>query len=116
MADQDPDADQPIAWTAVPQDTSVRTSDGEVVGTLSDLLGSRQEDIFHGIVVHLGRFGHHVFVPADDVSLLTSSVVGVALTSDEIHALPVHDDERQFDLGIVGIFRKHPGWVREKDR
>lgn len=116
MADQHSDEDQPIAWTAVPQDTRVRTSDAEVVGTLSDLLGSRQEDIFHGIVVHLGRFGHHVFVSADQVSLLTRSAVGVALTSAEIHALPIHDEERQYDLGMVGLFRKYPGWVREKDR
>ena len=116
MADQENDDEQPIAWMAVPQDTPVRTSDAEMVGTLSDVLGSRQEDIFHGVVVHLGRFGHHVFVSADDVSLLALSVVGVALTSAEIHALPVHDEERQYDLGIVGLFRKHPGWVREKDR
>ena len=116
MADDTSDADDPIAWRGVTQDTPVRTSDRETVGTLSDMLGSDREDIFHGIVVHLGRFGHHVFVPADQVSLMTHSHVDVALTSDEIHALPVHDEERQFDLGMVGIFRKHPGWVREKDR
>jgi hypothetical protein len=116
MADQHTDEDQPIAWMAVPEDTPVRSSDSEIVGTLSDMLGSRQEDIFHGIVVHLGRLGHHVFVSADQVSLLTRSVVGVALTSTEIHALPIHDEERQYDLGMVGLFRKHPGWLREKDR
>ena len=116
MADQSIEEDQPIAWRAVPQDTPVRTSDGEEVGTVSDLLGSNQEDIFHGIVVHLGRFGHHVFVPADQVSMLTPSNVTVSLTSAEIHALPIHDEERQYDLGMVGIFRKHPGWVQEKDR
>lgn len=116
MADQHSDEDQPIAWTAVPVDTPVRSSDGETVGTLSDMLGSRQADIFHGIVVHLGRLGHHVFVSADQVSLLTRAVVGVALTSAEMHALPIHDEERQYDLGLVGLFRKHPGWRREKDR
>ena len=110
------DSDDPIAWRGVTQDTPVRTSEGETVGTLSDMLGSDQEDIFHGIVVHLGRLGHHVFVPADQVSLMTHTHVDVALTSAEIHALPKHDEERQFDLGMVGIFRKHLGWRREKDR
>ena len=110
------DSDDPIAWRGVTQDTPVRTSDGETVGTLSDMLGSDQQDIFHGIVVHLGRLGHHVFVPADQVSLMTHSHVDVALTSEEIHALPKHDEERLFDLGMVGIFRKHLGWRREKDR
>jgi hypothetical protein len=116
MADQSDTSEDPIAWRGVAQDTAVHSSEGQPVGTLSDLLGSDQEDIFHGIVVHLGRLGHHVFVPADQVSLITRSHVDVSLTSDEIHALPEHDDERQFHAGIVGFFRKHSGWVRDKDR
>jgi PRC-barrel domain protein len=116
VADQSEGNDDPIAWRGVTQDTPVRTSDGQNVGTLSDLLGSDREDIFHGIVVHLGRFGHHVFVPADQVTLMTRSHVDVSPTSEEIHALPKHDEERMYGLGMVGFFRKHPGWVREKDR
>ena len=46
------DTDQPIAWRGVPKDTAVR-SEGEQVGTLYDLLGSDEEDIFLGIVVQL---------------------------------------------------------------
>ena len=116
MTDQTDTGDDPIGWRGVAQDTAVHSSDEKNVGTLSDLLGSDQEDIFHGVVVHLGRLGHQVFVPADQVSLMTHTHVDVSLTSDEIHALPKHDEERQFDLGMVGFFRKHPGWVREKDR
>jgi hypothetical protein len=72
--DQQPDAEQPIAWRAVPEDTPVRSADGEEVGTLADLLGSDVEDIFHGIVVRLGRIGREVFVPADSVTLLTTRI------------------------------------------
>jgi hypothetical protein len=114
--DQQPDAEQPIAWRAVPEDTPVRSADGEEVGTLADLLGSDVEDIFHGIVVRLGRIGREVFVPADSVTLLTRSHVDVALGSEAIHALPPHDQDRAYDLGITGILRKRPGWIREKDR
>jgi hypothetical protein len=116
MSDPSIDPEQSIAWRAVAQDTPVRSADGESVGTLFDLLGSDREDIFHGIVVHLGRLGHRVFVPADQVTRITPSHVDVALTSDELHALPPHDEERQFDLGMVGFIRKHVGWTREKDR
>lgn len=110
------DPEDEIAWRAVPEDTPVCSAEGSEVGTLHDLLGSNEEDIFHGIVVHLGRFGHNVFVPADSVTRLTRSHVDVSLTSDEIHALPPHDEEREFHLGVTGWFRKHPGWVRDKDR
>src|SRR5438093_10430355 len=116
MSDTDPDDDDPIAWRGVPQDTPVRSSDGDEVGTLSDMLGSDREDIFHGIVVHLGRFGRHVFVPADDVTLMTRSHVDVRQTTDELHALPDHDEEQGYDLGMVGLFRKRPGWKPEEDR
>jgi len=40
----------------------------------------------------------------------------VSLSAGEIGALPEHTEERQFELGMVGHLRKHPGWVREKDR
>jgi hypothetical protein len=109
------DADQPIAWRAVPQDTVVR-SDGQQVGTLYDLLGSDEEDIFHGIVVQLRSGSRRVFVPADDVILITTSHVDVSPSAAELGALPEHTDERQFELGMVGHLRKHLGWVKEKDR
>lgn len=110
------DPEQPIAWRGVLQDTPVRSSEGEQVGTLYDMLGSDEEDIFHGIVVHLGRLGHQVFVPADDVTLMTRAHVDVAYTSDQLHALPVHTEERQAEVGWVGLVRKHLGWKSEKDR
>jgi hypothetical protein len=110
------DPEQPIAWRGVLQDTPVRSSEGEQVGTLYDMLGSDEEDIFHGIVVHLGRLGHRVFVPADDVTLMTRAHVDVAYTSDQLHALPVHTEERQAEVGWVGVVRKHLGWKSEKDR
>ncbi|HEY1167998.1 MAG TPA: hypothetical protein VGE81_03305 [Candidatus Limnocylindrales bacterium] len=109
------DSDQPIAWRAVPEDTPVR-SDGQQVGTLYDLLGSDEEDIFHGIVVQLRPGSRRVFVAADDVISMTASQVDVSLSAGEIGALPEHTEERQFELGMVGHLRKHPGWVREKDR
>ena len=108
-------ADQPIAWRAVPQDTAVR-SDGQQVGSVYDVLGSHEEDIFHGIVVQLRSGSRRVFVAADDVILITTSHVDVSLSEGEIGALPEHTEERQFELGMVGHLRKHLGWIKEKDR
>ena len=109
------DPDQPISWRGVPEDTAVR-AEGVEVGTLHDVLGSDLEDIFHGIVVQLRSGSRRVFVPADQVTLLTASHVDVALSRAEINALPVHAEEQQFALGMVGRIRRHLGWTREKDR
>jgi uncharacterized protein YrrD len=111
-----PDADQPIAWRAIVQDEPVRSSDGEDVGTVYDVVGSKEDDIFHGIVVHLGRLGHRVLVLADDVSLITESHVDVSPTSAQLHALPKHAEEHTFHLGVTGLFRKHVGWTSDQDR
>ncbi len=109
------DLDQPIAWRAALEDIPVR-SEGKQVGTLFDLLGSHEEDIFHGIVVQLQQGSRRVFVPADDVDLIATGHVDVSLTAAELAALPDHTEESQFELGIVGTLRKRAGWIREKDR
>lgn len=106
---------QPVSWRAVPEDVPVRASDGAEVGSLHDLFGSDEEDIFHGIVVKLSS-GRKVFVAAGDVGELTSSSVELDLSKSEILALPEHDDQKAFDLGWVGVIRKHVGWIEEKDR
>ncbi len=108
-------ADQPIAWRAVRGETAVR-SDGVQVGAVYDILGSDDEDIFHGLVVQLRPGSHRAFVPADGVVLMTASYVDVSLGAGEMAALPEHTEERQFELGMVGHFRKHLGWVKDKDR
>ena len=107
------DPDQPIAWRAVPEDVEVRAQ-GKPVGSLYDLLGSHEEDIFHGIVVKL-HSGRHVFVPADDVELLTAEHVDVGQTPEELGALPEHSEAASFDLRRAGLF-KRVGWRKEQDR
>jgi hypothetical protein len=116
VAQNTPDADQPIAWRAIAEDEPVRSSEGDDVGTVYDVLGSKEDDIFHGIVVHLGRLGHRVLVLADDISLITVGHVDVGLTSDALHALPKHTDEHTFHLGVGGLFRKHVTWTKDSDR
>ena len=62
------------------------------------------------------RSDGHVFVPADDGVALTATHGDVSLSAGELGALPEHTDEHQFQLGMVGLLRKHVGWVKEKDR
>ena len=116
MTQNTTDADQPIAWRAIVEDEPVRSSDGEAVGSVYDVVGSKEDDIFHGIVVHLGRLGHRVLVLADDVTLITGKHVDVSLTSAQLHALPKHAEEHTFHLGVTGLFRKHVGWTSDQDR
>ncbi len=98
--------DQPIAWLAVREGTPVRSADAQSVGYLADLLASEEDDIFHGIIVQLEANGRQVFVPADDVTLMTPSYLDVAFTADQLASLPEHTEERQAEVGWVGRFRR----------
>jgi hypothetical protein len=116
MTPNDPTPEQPVSWRAVPEDVAVRSADGANVGKVYDLLGSKEEDIFHGVVVELREGGRRVFVAADDVGLLTGTHVDVTLTAAEVESLPAHSEEHAFSLNWTGTLRKRPGWVEEKDR
>jgi hypothetical protein len=110
------DPEQQVSWRAVPADVPVRSAEGTVIGTLYEVMASTEEDIFHGLVVRLTDAERDVFVPVDDVSLLTVAHVDVDLTTAEIASLPDHRDEHVFHLGWTGQLRKHVGWIEEKDR
>jgi hypothetical protein len=111
----DPAERDPIAWREVTPNTPVIARDGEKVGRLSEVLGSQEEDIFHGIEVHLDGQDRAVLVPSDDVSEITRGGISVSLTAAELRDLPQHTEEHAFELGWTGLFRKHLGWVNEKD-
>lgn len=109
---QDGSAD-PISWKAALPDTPIQGFDGAAVGSLAELLGSGDEDIFHGIVVKLTTGGRHVFVPADEVEEITASYLRIGLTAKALGALPTYDEKATFHVGMVGTFRKHAAWIRD---
>jgi hypothetical protein len=110
----EPEDEQPIAWTAILQNEAVLASDGQQIGIVSDVLGA--EDIFHGILVRTGVDDHDVMVQASDVHAITTRAVQVALTPDEVRALPPFEPEGSFRLGITGLFGRALGWVHDDGR
>ena len=110
----EPDEEQPLAWSAILEDTPVYSADGQDIGTVQDVLGA--EDIFHGIVVRAGPLSDVVMIPADAVALITNRRIETMLSPDEIRALPPYQEEESFRLGVVGLLRKHMGWVSDEGR
>ncbi len=105
------DNDQ-IAWRAVVYGTPVLASDGTRAGTVHEVLGSDEEDIFHGIRV--ARPGHHdVMIPSEDISTMTSAAVTADLTAEDIDGLQPYNDEATYHLASVGWLRKHMGWKQD---
>ena len=74
-----PGPEDPVAWRYVKEGTPVHGSDGKQLGTVQTMLGSDQEDIFHGMAVDTGLLGTTRVVGADDIVSMTPSRVEVAL-------------------------------------
>jgi PRC-barrel domain len=108
-----PDEERPLAWNAILADTPVYSADGEELGVIHDVLGA--EDIFHGLVVRSGPTAEEKMVPAEDVSTITNKRIGIALSAEQVRALPLYQPEASYELGFVGLFRRHLGWVRESE-
>jgi uncharacterized protein YrrD len=116
MGDRDYDSgmtdNDPIAWRAVIYGTPVVASDGTKVGTVHEVLGSDEEDIFHGIRVK--RPGHaDVMIAASDISTMTSAAVMADLTAVDVDALPAYNEQATYHMASVGWLRKHLGWKED---
>ncbi|HEY7024185.1 MAG TPA: hypothetical protein VH371_04410 [Candidatus Limnocylindrales bacterium] len=101
-----------IAWRAVTYGTPVLTNDGTMVGTVHEMLGADEEDIFHG--VRLAASNHHdVMIPASEIAAMTRSAVTTSMSAAEVADLPAYDETATYHLASVGWLRKHLGWKQD---
>ena len=91
--------DTPISWKAIPPNTPVLTSDGQSTGTVTEVLGSRDEDIFHGLIVHVS--GQQRVLTSDCVTSISAAGVVTDHTAAELLALPVYTPEATFHAELT---------------
>lgn len=72
----------PIAYQVLEKDVPVYAAGGELVGTVDHVVAAPDQDIFHGIVISVGK--ERRFVAADQIGSLHEH--GVDLTIDEAQA------------------------------
>ncbi len=69
----------PIAYQVLERDVPVYAADGGQVGTVDHVVAAPDQDIFHGIVMAVGK--QRLFVPADQIASLHE--FGVDLSIDD---------------------------------
>ncbi|HEX3219248.1 MAG TPA: hypothetical protein VHU77_04355 [Candidatus Limnocylindria bacterium] len=87
-----PGPDDPVAWSYIEPGTPVTGREGVKVGSVEAMLGTEAEGIFHGIALHPASGGRTRVIPADAVSLLTTSEVQIQLSVEQVEALPEFDE------------------------
>ena len=98
-----------IAYMAVGHGTPVRSSDGQVVGTVERVLDIPDLDLFDGIVVTTSDGDR--FVDRDQISRITNNAVYCALTADEAASLPVPDVPPPTGRTLAGVATGRRGSV-----
>jgi len=78
----------PVAWIAIEQGATVVAADGSEFGTVEEVAGDEERDIFDGLVVKHSRFGSKGYVPAERVKAIYAERVETDLTAQEADSLP----------------------------
>jgi len=76
-----------VAWTAMPSHAPVVAADGTEIGKTEKVLGDRDEDIFHGVVVRRGD-GEAIEIAAMRIKRVTARHVITDLGAGEVDGMP----------------------------
>jgi uncharacterized protein YrrD len=80
---------EPISYEVLDPGTPVYSADGERIGKVAHVLAAEDEDVFDGIVIREGAFGHeHRFADADDVEEIHEHGVVLKLDQAACEQLP----------------------------
>ena len=74
----------PVAWTMVERGWAVAASDGSEVGTVDQVLGDPEADIFDGLAVGVGTvLNRPLYVPSEQVGAIEEGTVHLTIDADE---------------------------------
>ena len=77
----------PVSWFVVEPGWKIIAADGDEVGTVHELLGDLERDIFDGIAVSTGALTKPTYVPSEQVGEIREGEVHLALTGEQFAQL-----------------------------
>ncbi len=84
-----------VAWIAIEAGAVVVTADGSEIGTVKEVAGDEEHDIFDGLVVSASRFGADRYVASERVKAIWPDRVATDLSPGEAESLPEYRAPRQ---------------------
>lgn len=77
----------PVSWFVVEPGWKIVAADGDEVGTVHEMLGDLERDIFDGIAVSAGALAKPTYVPSEQVGEICEGEVHLALTREQFAQL-----------------------------
>jgi sporulation protein YlmC with PRC-barrel domain len=107
----------PVSWLQIAQGWQVVTSDGVSVGTVAQVEGDKQSDIFDGLAVSAAESKEIRYVPGEIVGLIYPGEVTLKIASSETGSLEPFQaapPETTFRPGKVPLTARISRWLGGK--
>jgi uncharacterized protein YrrD len=83
----------PASWLTIEPGWTVVAGDGTEVGTVDEVVGDANADIFNGLAVATGLLSRPKYVPAERVAEIREGEVRLDLPAETIEHLDDHEPE-----------------------
>jgi hypothetical protein len=77
----------PVSWLMIEPGWKVVDAQGHDVGSVDEVAGDSNDDIFNGLSISMSLLGKPLYVPSEQVGTITEGRVHLTLTKDEIKHL-----------------------------
>jgi hypothetical protein len=105
----------PVSWLQIAQGWNVVTADGVVVGTVAQVEGDKQADIFDGLAVKSAQSKQISYVPGEQVGAIYPGEVTLTISSADAGSLEpfrAPPPETTFRPGKPSLSARISGWLR----
>jgi hypothetical protein len=82
----------PVAWTMIEPGWKVFDAEGEAIGSVHELTGDENGDIFDGLAIKQGTLSKDQYVPSEHVAQILEGEVHLSLTREQIEALETYTE------------------------
>ena len=107
----------PVSWLQIGQGWSVVTSDRVIVGTVAQVEGDKQSDIFDGLAVETKQPSEIRYVPGEQVAAIYPGEVTLKIASADIATLEPFQappPETKWLPGKAPLPTRISNWLRGK--
>lgn len=81
----------PVSWFLIEPGWKVSDASGKEAGTVEEVVGDTNADIFNGLSISAGLLKGNRYVPAEQVGRITEGKVELKLTRDELDSLDKYE-------------------------
>ncbi len=84
--------DDPVSWFLIEPGWKVVDASGEEIGSVDEITGDSEEDIFNGLSVSTSLLGHPRYVPSEQVGLITEGRVQLTISKEQAGRLGEYEE------------------------